>query len=73
MLNFEHLMINDIRKELKLLKVLKVVFGADASAGVINIITKKFTRWNSWKCKFEYGRYNSKIAKQIFHIKKREF
>ena len=39
------------------------IWGADASAGVINIITKSAQSGTHGNARFEYGRYDTKIAK----------
>ncbi len=61
--DFAHLMINDIER----IEVIKgsqsSIWGADASAGVINIITKSAQKGTKGSASFEYGRYDSKISK----------
>ncbi|WP_198306382.1 TonB-dependent receptor plug domain-containing protein [Arcobacter vandammei] len=61
--NFEHLMINDIERIEVIKGAQSSVWGADASAGVINIITKSAQSGTHGNASFEYGRYDSKIAK----------
>ena len=61
--NLEHLMINDIERIEVIKGAQSSIWGADASAGVINIITKSSQNGTHGNASFEYGRYNSKIAK----------
>ena len=61
--NLEHLMINDIERIEVIKGAQSSIWGADASAGVINIITKTAKDGTHGNASFEYGRYNSKIAK----------
>ena len=61
--NFEHLMINDIDRIEVIKGAQSSIWGADASAGVINIITKSSQDGTHGNATIEYGRYNSKTAK----------
>lgn len=61
--NFEHLMINDIERIEVIKGAQSSIWGAEASAGVINIITKSAQNGTHGNASFEYGRYDSKIAK----------
>ncbi|MFV7790421.1 TonB-dependent receptor plug domain-containing protein [Aliarcobacter lanthieri] len=61
--NFEHLIINDIERIEVIKGAQSSIWGADASSGVINIITKSAQQGTHGTTSFEYGRYNSKIAK----------
>lgn len=61
--NFEHLMINDIERIEVIKGAQSSIWGADASAGVINIITKSAQNGTHGNASFEYGRYDTKIAK----------
>ena len=61
--NFEHLMINDIERIEVIKGAQSSIWGADASAGVINIITKSAQSGTHGNASFEYGRYDTKIAK----------
>ncbi|MFW3356201.1 TonB-dependent receptor plug domain-containing protein [Aliarcobacter butzleri] len=60
--NFEHLMINDIERIEVIKGAQSSIWGADASAGVINIITKSAQKGTNGSAGIEYGRYDSKIA-----------
>ncbi|MCT7617592.1 TonB-dependent receptor [Aliarcobacter butzleri] len=60
--NFEHLMINDIERIEVIKGAQSSIWGADASAGVINIITKSAQKGTHGNASVEYGRYDSKIA-----------
>ncbi|NLN13964.1 MAG: TonB-dependent receptor, partial [Arcobacter skirrowii] len=61
--NFEHLMINDIERIEVIKGAQSSIWGADASAGVINIITKSAKDGTYANINLEAGRYDSKIAK----------
>ncbi|MDD2508705.1 MAG: TonB-dependent receptor [Aliarcobacter skirrowii] len=61
--NFEHLMINDIERIEVIKGAQSSIWGADASAGVINIITKSAKDGTHANINLEAGRYDSKIAK----------
>ena len=71
--NFEHLMINDIERIEVIKGAQSSIWGADASAGVINIITKNPKDGTHGNASFEYGRYNSKIAKANISHKNENF
>ncbi|QKF73148.1 TonB-dependent receptor [Aliarcobacter faecis] len=71
--NFEHLMINDIERIEVIKGAQSSIWGADASAGVINIITKSAQKGTSGSASFEYGRYDSKIAKANISHKTDDF
>lgn len=60
--NLEHLMINDIERIEVIKGAQSSIWGADASAGVINIITKSAQKGTHGNASVEYGRYASKIA-----------
>ncbi|MDX4065298.1 TonB-dependent receptor [Aliarcobacter skirrowii] len=61
--NFEHLMINDIERIEVIKGAQSSIWGADASAGVINIITKSAKDGTHANINLEAGRYDSKIAR----------
>ncbi|MDX4036097.1 TonB-dependent receptor plug domain-containing protein [Aliarcobacter skirrowii] len=61
--DFAHLMINDIEKIEVIKGAQSSIWGADASAGVINIITKSAKDGTYANINLEAGRYDSKIAK----------
>lgn len=71
--NFEHLMINDIERIEVIKGAQSSIWGADASAGVINIITKSAQDGTHGNATIEYGRYNSKIAKANISHKNENF
>ncbi|AZL54100.1 TonB-dependent receptor [Aliarcobacter skirrowii] len=71
--NFEHLMINDIERIEVIKGAQSSIWGADASAGVINIITKSAQMGTSGNATIEYGRYNSKIARANISHKNENF
>ncbi|MFY9080575.1 TonB-dependent receptor plug domain-containing protein, partial [Aliarcobacter butzleri] len=60
--NLEHLMINDIERIEVIKGAQSSIWGADASAGVINIITKSAQKGTHGNASVEYGRYDSKMA-----------
>ncbi|PWE21680.1 TonB-dependent receptor [Aliarcobacter skirrowii] len=61
--NIEHLMINDIDRIEVIKGAQSSIWGADASAGVINIITKSAKDGTHANINLEAGRYDSKIAR----------
>ncbi|MCT7538430.1 TonB-dependent receptor [Aliarcobacter cryaerophilus] len=71
--NFEHLMINDIERIEVIKGAQSSIWGADASAGVINIITKSAQDGTHGNATIEYGRYNSKIARANISHKNENF
>ncbi|WNL28925.1 TonB-dependent receptor plug domain-containing protein [Aliarcobacter cryaerophilus] len=71
--NFEHLMINDIERIEVIKGAQSSIWGADASAGVINIITKSSQDGTHGNVTIEYGRYNSKIARANISHKNENF
>lgn len=71
--NFEHLIINDIERIEVIKGAQSSIWGADASAGVINIITKNPKDGTHGNASFEYGRYNSKIARANISHKNENF
>ena len=71
--NFEHLMINDIQRIEVIKGAQSSIWGADASAGVINIITKSAQDGTHGNATIEYGRYNSKTAKANISHKNENF
>ncbi|MCT7446817.1 TonB-dependent receptor plug domain-containing protein [Aliarcobacter skirrowii] len=71
--NFEHLMINDIERIEVIKGAQSSIWGADASAGVINIITKSAKDGTHGNVTIEYGRYNSKTAKANISHKDKNF
>lgn len=71
--NFEHLMINDIERIEVIKGAQSSIWGADASAGVINIITKSSQDGTHGNASFEYGRYDTKIAKANISHKNENF
>ncbi|MCT7404794.1 TonB-dependent receptor [Aliarcobacter cryaerophilus] len=71
--NIEHLMINDIERIEVIKGAQSSIWGADASAGVINIITKSAQDGTHGNATIEYGRYNSKIARANISHKNENF
>ncbi|WP_066404961.1 TonB-dependent receptor plug domain-containing protein [Aliarcobacter cryaerophilus] len=71
--NIEHLMINDIERIEVIKGAQSSIWGADASAGVINIITKSAQDGTHGSAAIEYGRYNSKTAKANISHKNENF
>ena len=71
--NFEHLMINDIERIEVIKGAQSSIWGADASAGVINIITKSAQYGTHGNATVEYGRYNSKTTKANISHKNESF
>ncbi|MDX4048389.1 TonB-dependent receptor [Aliarcobacter skirrowii] len=71
--NFEHLMINDIERIEVIKGAQSSIWGADASAGVINIITKSSQDGTHGNASVEYGRYDTKIAKANISHKNENF
>ena len=71
--NFEHLMINNIERIEVIKGAQSSIWGADASAGVINIITKSAKDGTHGNATIEYGRYNSKIARANISHKNENF
>ncbi|MCT7443947.1 TonB-dependent receptor plug domain-containing protein [Aliarcobacter cryaerophilus] len=71
--NFEHLMINDIERIEVIKGAQSSIWGADASAGVVNIITKSAKDGTHGNATIEYGRYNSKTAKANISHKNENF
>ena len=71
--NFENLLIGDIER----IEVLKgpqsSVWGADASAGVINIITKSAKEGTHGSIAVEYGSFNTKKVNAIISHKEKNF
>lgn len=61
--DFAHLMINDIERIEVIKGAQSSIWGADASAGVINIITKSAKNGTHANINLEAGRYDSKIAR----------
>ena len=71
--NLEHLLINDIERIEVIKGAQSSIWGADASAGVINIITKSAQDGTHGSAAIEYGRYNSKIARANISHKNENF
>ncbi|MCT7533948.1 TonB-dependent receptor [Aliarcobacter cryaerophilus] len=71
--DFAHLMINDIERIEVIKGAQSSVWGADASAGVINIITKSAKDGTFGNASVEYGRYDSKISKATISHKNKSF
>lgn len=71
--DFAHLMINDIDRIEVIKGAQSSVWGADASAGVINIITKSAKDGTNGSASIEYGRYDSKITKANISHKNKNF
>lgn len=71
--DFAHLMINDIERIEVIKGAQSSIWGADASAGVINIITKSAKDGTHGNATIEYGRYNSKIARANISHKNENF
>lgn len=71
--NFEHLMINDIERIEVIKGAQSSIWGADASAGVINIITKDAKDGTHGSVAIEYGKYNSKTTKATVSHKNQNF
>jgi vitamin B12 transporter len=65
---FEHLMINDVEQIEVIKGAQSGIWGADANAGVINIITKKKTLGTHGNVNVEYGTFNTKkVSGNIAH------
>jgi len=58
--NLSHLMVGDIQRIEIIKGAQSGIWGADASAGVINIITKSATKGIHAKANLEYGSFNTK-------------
>ncbi|PRM90305.1 TonB-dependent receptor [Aliarcobacter cryaerophilus] len=71
--DFAHLMINDIERIEVIKGAQSSIWGADASAGVINIITKSAKDGTHGNASVEYGRYDSKISKATISHKNENF
>ncbi|MFW3411348.1 TonB-dependent receptor plug domain-containing protein [Aliarcobacter butzleri] len=71
--NIEHLMINDIERIEVIKGAQSSIWGADASAGVINIITKSAQKGTHGSASVEYGKYDSKISKANISHKADDF
>lgn len=71
--NFEHLMINDIERIEVIKGAQSSIWGADASAGVINIITKSAQKGTHGNASVEYGKYNTKTSKATISHKNENF
>ncbi|MCG3701066.1 TonB-dependent receptor plug domain-containing protein [Aliarcobacter butzleri] len=71
--NFEHLMINDIERIEVIKGAQSSIWGADASAGVINIITKSAEKGTHGGASVEYGKYNTKTSKATVSHKNENF
>ncbi|WP_418186637.1 TonB-dependent receptor plug domain-containing protein [Aliarcobacter lanthieri] len=71
--NIEHLMINDIDRIEVIKGAQSSIWGAEASAGVINIITKSAKNGTHGNASFEYGRYDTTIAKANISHKNENF
>ena len=72
--NIEHLMINDVERIEVIKGAQSSIWGADASAGVINIITKSAKDGTHGNATVEYGKYNSKTTKaNISHKNEKVF
>src|SRR5574344_1303933 len=71
--NFEHLVINDIDRIEVIKGAQSSIWGADASAGVINIITKTAQNGTHGSVNLESGRYDSKTAKANISHKNENF
>lgn len=71
--NIEHLMINDIERIEVIKGAQSSIWGADASAGVINIITKSAQKGTHGSVNLESGRYDTKIARANISHKTDDF
>jgi len=71
--NLEHLMINDIERIEVIKGAQSSIWGADASAGVINIITKSAKEGTYASANIGYGRYDTKIARADISHKNQRF
>ncbi|RXI25011.1 TonB-dependent receptor plug domain-containing protein [Aliarcobacter trophiarum] len=71
--DFAHLMINEIERIEVIKGAQSSIWGADASAGVINIITKSSKDGTHGSASVEYGRYDSKISKATISHKNKNF
>ncbi|RZV19307.1 TonB-dependent receptor plug domain-containing protein [Aliarcobacter butzleri] len=71
--DFAHLMINDIERIEVIKGAQSSVWGADASAGVINIITKSSQKGTHGSASVEYGKYNTKTSKATISHKNENF
>lgn len=70
--NFAHLMITDIERIEVIKGAQSSIWGADASAGVINIITKKAKEGTFTNISTEYGSYNfKKVNAGVSHKNKK--
>ncbi len=58
---FEHLMLSDVER-IELIKGANPIWGADAAAGVINIVTKRAAKGLKTDAEIMYGSYNTKSA-----------
>lgn len=61
---FGHLLVSDIER-IELIKGANPIWGADAAAGVINIVTKKAAKGLKSEAEIMYGSYNTKNAKAL--------
>jgi vitamin B12 transporter len=61
-----HLILSDIERIEIIKGAQSGIYGANAAAGVINIITKKPTKNTQISTKIEYGSYNTKLAQLSF-------
>ncbi|AXK48810.1 TonB-dependent receptor [Aliarcobacter trophiarum LMG 25534] len=71
--DFAHLIINEIERIEVIKGAQSSIWGADASAGVINIITKSSKNGTHGSASVEYGRYDSKISKATISHKNKNF
>jgi vitamin B12 transporter len=71
--NFGHLIISDIERIEVIKGAQSSIWGADASAGVINIITKNAKEGTHASANVEYGSFNTKTAKAIVSHKDKKF
>ncbi|MCT7560758.1 TonB-dependent receptor plug domain-containing protein [Aliarcobacter butzleri] len=71
--DFAHLMINDIERIEVIKGAQSSVWGADASAGAINIITKSSQKGTHGSASVEYGKYNTKTSKATISHKNENF
>ena len=70
--NIGHLMIKDIQRIEVIKGAQSGIWGADASAGVINIITKKAKNGTNLSANIEYGSFNTKkFGASISHKRKK--
>lgn len=71
--NIQHLMIHDVERIEIIKGAQSGIWGADASAGVINIITKEAAQGTSTSVNLEYGSFNTKKIGAVVSHKNSDF